>query len=315
MTYFLNPFHEDFYGVWVIDDRAHHPTFPCRRNAGRGHNIVAAWHEPIGAVPKTYDLSGNDADGNPVKDLTLQFAIGNDFLDWMILTIDLTDDSNVSFTAVPAAMQPWQIVDILNAHDTFPSYFEASIGRFEDEQQPRDRILITQKLGVERMKFFVVKGTADEVLGFNARVGIAELPTYFARHTVFNRDATTGLVAFEDGCNVLIELDPAAAGGASVVDDNLIDNAVDAKGHNLGYDSSVVRDDWELVQGQSSTFLFSKVSGAASASTTTTIEYPAGAKVGDLAKKIVEEFDGGGALLRKFIMPHTLTSGDLITPP
>jgi hypothetical protein len=315
MTYFMNPFHEDFLGVWVIDDRAHHPTFPCPRNAGRGHNIVVAWNEPSGTIPRSFDLSVNDADGNPVKDLTLQFAIGSDFLNWNFLTVDLTDDSNVSFTAVPAAMEPWQIVDILNAHPTFPSYFEASIGHYDEEQVPRDRILIRQKRGVESFKFFIVKGTADEALGFNARAGVAELPTYFDRHTVFNRDATTGLVAFEDGCNVLIELDPSNAGGASAVDDDIIDNAVDAKGNNLGYDSSVVQDDWELVQGQTSTFTFTKVSAAAAASTTTTIEYPAGAKVGDLAKKIVEEFDGGGNLLRKFIMPHTLVSGDLITPP
>jgi len=313
MTYFMNPFHEDFMGVWVIDDRAHHPTFPCNRNAGRGHNIVAAWKEPSGDPPRTWDLSGVDADGNATKDLTLQFAIGSDFLNWHFLTIDLTDDSNVSFTAVPSAMQPWQIVDILNAHDTFPTYFTASLGQYEND--PRDRLIITQKKPIEVMKFFVVKGTADEVLGFNVRVGVAELPTYFARHTVFNRDATTGLVAFEDGCNVLIELDPSNAGGASAVDDDIIDNAVDAKGNSLGYDSSVVQDDWQLVQGQSSTFSFTKIASGASSSTITKIIYPAGAKVGDLAKKVVEEYDAGGDLMREFIMPHTLVSGDLITPP
>ena len=313
MTYFMNPFHEDFYGVWVIDDRAHHPTFPCPRNAGRGHNIVTAWNLPSGDPPRTWDLSGVDADGDATKDLVLQFAIGADFLNWTILTVDLTDDSNVSFTAVPAAMQPNQIVAILNAHDTFPSYFTASLGQYEDD--PRDRIMITQKIPIERMKFFVVKGTADEVLGFNARAGIAELPTYFARHTVFNRDATTGLVAFEDGTNILVTLDPSNAGGASVVDDDIIDNAVNAKGINLGLDSSTIQEDWELVQGQSGTFSFTKIASGASTTTVTKIIYPAGAKIGDLAKKVVEEYDGAGDLMREFIMPHTLVSADLITPP
>jgi hypothetical protein len=309
MTYFQNPFNSDFYGNWVIDDRAHHPTFVCPRNAGRGDDMVAAWAEPTGGPdsPRTYNLSGTDADTNNHDTLNIRFAMNqNDFLDWIDLAIDLTDNTNAGLTPAPvaSAMRVSQIVAILNAHPTFQAYFTASQGVFGNSNDPRDRLIINSKFGATRMKFYILNGQAEEVLQFNARAGVAELPTYFARHTVFNRDATTGLVAFEDGVNQLVELDPQDAGGASNVDDDIISNAVDAQGKSLGLDPATVKADWELLEGQSPTFLFTNVVSA-----TETIVYPAGAKEGDLAKRIL--VSGSDT----FITPHTLASGDLITPP
>lgn len=307
MTYFQNPFNSDFYGNWVLDDRAHHPTFICPRNAGRGDEMVTAWAEPTGGpgTPRTYDLSGNDADSNAHDTLNIRFAIGNGFLDWVDLAIDITDNTNAGLSPAPvaASMRVDQIVSILNAHPTFQGYFEAAFGQFGNDSVPRDRLIIKQKLPNTRLRFYIVNGQAEEVLQFNARAGVAELPTYFARHTVFNRNAA-GAVAFEDGLNQLIELDPSNAGGASAVDDDLIDNAVDAKGNTLNLDSSTVQADWELLEGKSTTFLFTNVVSA-----NETIVYPAGAGVGDLAKRyLVSGSD-------TFVVPHTLESGDLITPP
>lgn len=308
MTYFQNPFNSDFYGNWVIDDRAHHPTFICPRNAGRGDEMVVAWAEPTGdpGTPRIYDLSGVDADTNSHAILNIRFALGNGFLDWVDLAIDITDNTNAALNPAPvaSAMRVDQIVAILNAHPTFRGYFEAALGQFGNDVVPRDRLIIKQKLPNTRLRFYIVNGQAEEVLQFNARAGVGELPTYFARHVVFNRD-TTGAIAFEDGVNLIIELDPSNAGGASAVDDAIVDNAVDAKGISLGFDSSTVRADWELLEGQSPTFLFTNVVSA-----TETIVYPAGAGVGDLAKRYLT--DGGG---NTFIVPHTLASGDLITPP
>jgi hypothetical protein len=120
------------------------------------------------------------------------------------------------------------------------------------------------------------------------------MPTYFDRHTIASR------FDFEDSVNKLIALDPVG----STVDADVIDNAVDARGNSLGFSSGTVREDWELLEGQSGLFQFTNV-----VSGTETIIYSAGAEEGDLAKKIVT--DSG----HTFELPHTLESGDLITPP
>jgi hypothetical protein len=330
MTWFMNPFANDFWGVWVIDDRAHHPTFPCPTNTGRGDNIVCAWAEATG-TPKTYDLSGNDADGDSTAVFTLQYSLDSAHMKWVQYSIDITDDTNVDYTIAANAVRPFQIVDVMNADIFFSSYFEASMGRFTDNHGNRDRILIKQKLPVTRMKFFVVKGRAETVLQFNARAGVSELPTYFRRHTVFNSltpgasvdpftvDVATGGATYKDGINQLIELDPNAAGGSVIVDDAIVGNAVDKSGNNLGYDNTTIQEDWELVQGQSSTFTFTSVLAGGSANpiveTIESLEYPAGAKAGDLAKKVVNEYDASGDIVYQYVIPYTLLASDLITPP
>lgn len=313
MTYFQNPFAADFHGVWVTEDRQYSPTFSCPRNTGRGDDIVSAFGEPTGNVPRTYNLSGNDADGNSHAVLNIRYALDGKFNDWHDMSVDLTDDTGLSFTAVAAAMLPSQIVEILNAHGTFSTFFTASLGTW-NKNAPADRILIRQKLPVTRMRFYIRNGRAEEVLLFNKFAGVAELPTYFSRHTVFNR-AADGSVAFDDGVNMLVELDPHAAGGSSVVDDNVIENAVDKNGVSLGHDATTVQEDWQLLKGKSTTFSFRIFSTGASTTTTTEIVYPAGAKVGDLAKKIIREYNGSAALMREFILPYTLESGDLVSPP
>lgn len=317
MTYFQNPFTAEFRGTWVLEDRQFSPTFICPQNYGRGDDLVCAWGEPSGtaASPRTYDLSGNDADGDAHATLHIRYAMDGKFVDWHQLSIDITDDTNVDFTAVPAAMLSSQIVAILNAHSTFSTFFTASLGVFSDTGiRAGDRILIRQKLATTRMKFYILNTQAEEVLLFNKRAGVAELPTYFARHTIFNR-ATDGSVAFDDGVNMLVELDPNAAGGSSVVDDNVIENAIDKNGISLGFDPSTVQEDWELLKGRSTTFSFRIFSNAALATSTTEIVYPAGAQAGDLAKKIIRHYNGSSVLLREWILPYTLTSGDMISPP
>lgn len=299
MTYFQNPFHSDFMGNWVIDDRNYAPTFKCPLNSGRGDEIVTAWEQPTGSggTPRTYDLSGNDSEGNDKSMLVIRFALGN-FLNWSTLTVDLTSNTNAALVPAPtaAAIRADEIRDILNAEPTFAQLFEASLGNF-DGAVFRDRLTIRQKLPATRLRFYIVNGQAESVLKFNARAGVAELPTYFSRHTVFNRNLD-GEVAFADGANLLVELDETNS-----IDADVIDSAVDARGVSLGLDSATVQADWQLLEGKSPTFLFTKISGA------TTIVYPAGAKVGDLAKMTVVS---GGNI---FIMPYTLTSGDLISPP
>lgn len=293
MPFFQNPFSDEYQGNWLLGDRHHMPTFVVPVNAGRGRDLVVSW------TNGPFDLSGNDADGNPTNILKLSFALHNT-KNWATISVNIS-----SGAASAAAVTEAEVIAALNANASFSSWFTASFANFYiDNKTPR--IHIRQRKSVTEFKFYVVNGQADEKLGFNARAGVAELPTYFARHTIANR------FVFEDSAGMIIELDP----GANDVDAAIIDGAVDAKGVSLEFDSSTIQDDYQLLEGRSGIFTFTKgPSNNAVSTTETIIEYPAGAKVGDLAKKTITRKDSGALVVSKFELPYTLESGDLITPP
>lgn len=312
MTYFQNPFASEFRGNWVLGDRQYSLTFSCPANTGRSDELIAAWKEPIGLSNSYYyNLSGNDADGNSTNILVIRISISGDFKNWNNLEIDLTDNSNANLSPAPNAssITPSQIVQILNANPTFSSYFVANLEKFASL---RGKVVIKQKFPVTRMKYFVVNGRAEEVLGFNARAGVAELPSYFKRHRVYGGDASFP----SDGTNAIVELSPSNSGGTSSVDDSVIDNAADHKGISLGFDSSNVREDYELIAGRASgLFTFQKITVDGSDRITQIIEYPAGAVIGDLGRKINYTYDGANSNPSAVTeVPYVLASGDLITP-
>jgi hypothetical protein len=312
MTYFQNPFASEFRGNWVLGDRQHSLTFSCPANTGRSDELIAAWKEPIGLSNSYYyDLSGNDADGNSKNILVIRVSVSGDFKNWNSLEINLTENSNANLNPAPnsSSMSPSQIVQILNANPTFSSYFVANLERFASL---RGKIVIRQKFPATRMKYFVVNGRAEEVLGFNARAGVAELPSYFKRHRVYGGNSSFPL----DGTNAIVELSPSNSGGDSSVDDNVIDNATDHKGISLGFDSSNVREDYELIAGRASgLFTFQKITVDGSDRITQIIEYPAGASVGDHARKINYTYGGSNTNPSAVTeIPYVLSDGDLITP-
>jgi len=273
-----------FQNLFTLADRHHIPKFVCPHNAGRGDEIVVAWNEG------PYDLSGTDSDGtNSTDTLEIVFAM-NDSKNWATVAV------NVAAGAVSsAAVTSEEIVTALNNDATFASWFLAILGPNGEANDTR-RVTIRQKKPITNFRFYINNGRAEEVLRFNARAGIAELPSYFSRHTMDNR------FLFDDSQNMLIELD--ATGG---VDGAIINNAVNFKGVSLDYTSASVSADWELLRGRSGLFDFTSDDG--SSSPNTKIVYPAGAQAGDLAKKIITS--GGNT----YVIPYTLQSGDLITPP
>jgi hypothetical protein len=290
MTFFQNVFTSDFEGNWVLGDRQHTPKFVVRRNFGRGDEVVSAWTEG------PYNFSGNDADGNSCDTLEIVYALMNP-RNWATLAITTTTGA-----ANTAAVTPEELVASLNANTTFAERFVAFLGIFPSGSR---RVEIRQKKPITEFRFYINNGRAEEKVRFNARAGVAELPTYFDRHTIANR------FTHEDNQNHLIALDPAG----NTVDANLIDAAVDSKGMSLGYDSSTVQEDWALLEGRSGLFQFQNgPSTNAVDSTETVIIYPAGAIAGDLAKKIVTKKDAAGAIIQIAEMPYTLTGSDLITP-
>jgi hypothetical protein len=292
MPFFQNPFHEDFEGNWVISDRRYVPKFVVGRNNGRGAEIVNSWNDG------PYDLSGNDVDGNERKYLSICFSLhGNK--NWATINLDITTTAS-SITSVTSL----EIANALNANNYFSERFTAKISSLNTLLYPR--VVVQQRKPVTEFKFYIINGKAEEALGFNARAGVFEIPTYFDRHTIENR------FNFEDSVGMLIKLDPEL----NDVDANIIDNAVDYKGMSLGYSSLSLKEDWELLEGRSGIFQFTKgPSEGAVVSTNTTIIFSAGAKKGDLAKKIVVQKDVDGIVVAEFETPYTLTNSDLITPP
>lgn len=297
MTYFQNPFSSEFRGNWSLSDRQHSLTFVCPGNSGRSDEVVFSWQEPTSGV---FDLSGNDSDGNPRNVLKIRFTVNNgDF--WSNIEVDLTDNTNALLDPAPidSQMSPYQIVSIMNRNPSFSSYFVANT--------EKNKIIVKQKFPISRMKYFIINGGAEESLKFNARAGVAELPSYFERSKIWGGDMSFPM----DGINSLVILDPT-----NTVDSNVIDYAVDSKGLPLNYDSGVVREDYELLEGRASgLFTFQKLTVDGSDRVTQIIEYPAGAKIGDLARKINYVFSGSNKNPDKVTeIPYLLKSSDIVTP-
>lgn len=299
MTFFQNPFPQDFQGNWVLGDRSHSLTFECPRNAGRSDELVTSWEDG------PFDLSGNDTDGNSRDTLTIYYSIHYPFTRWAVLTVDVTSEA-----ASSSSVYHHEISESLNASNDFSAWFTASINPNNKRVQIRSK-----KPGTE-FHFYIVNGRAEEALRFNKRAGVAELPTYFDRHKVVHLFSTLALMeSFPDRMNILIPLDPSNSGGASAVDDDVIDNAVDAFGNSKGFSSSTVQADYQLLKGRSGIFQFQSITVDSSDRITEIIEYPAGAKVGDFAKRTLYEYSGSNTNPdQKTELPYTLTSGDLVTP-
>lgn len=287
MPFFQNVFKSDWSGHMPLADRQYVLTFTCPGNAGRGDEIVTAWKLPS----PTYDFSGNDAESNAKDTLNIYFAIDPDFKNWSLLAVDVTTEA-----ASAAAATIYEVVDSLNEDTEFACWFTATVNN--------DRIIIRQKKPVTNMKFYVANGQAETVLGFNARAGVAELPSVYSRHTIANR------FAYPDGHGVIIELDPS-----NLVDAAVIDDAQDYRGVSLEFDSSDVQADWELLKGNSGLFIFKKQTVDGTSRITQIIEYAAGAGVGSLAKKTIMTYTAAQTQPDKIVeIPYILQSGDLVTP-
>jgi len=312
MSYYQNPFAEEFRGNWVLGDRQQALTFPCPSNAGRSADLITVWNEG------PYDLAGNDTDGVDKSILNLVFstASGNLFKQWTVLGIDVAG-------AVPGVTTPAEIAAILNANVTFTTFFTVNListmlspfgatvstSRGSDLfPSGSDRLVIKVNTG-KQVKFYVRNGQAESVLRFNARAGVAELPSYFDRHTVSN------IYAFEDCQNAIIGLDMALN-----IDKAVVTNATDAKGNILGY-TTTIQPDWKLLKGRSGIFNVQVISfvnaPGADYRIAQIIEFPAGAKVGDMSRRITYKYPAVAVTQPNqiFECPYQLTSAEIAATP
>ena len=367
MAFFQNPFFEEFRGTLPTGDRSSIKPYIVKGNAGRSFNSISAFKPPL--LNNTYNLAGNDSNGDANGNLVIKFAY-RDFRMFMTLTVDITG-------VVPASTTPTEIVGKLNLDPMFSTYFAASLSVFDSSGKiggtPLLHQIVINSKKADQVKFFVVNTSAEEVLGFNKKAGVSDIPLYFSRHTVDNlpnfidstgsliqlshiitnitlaapaviTSAAHGLVSLNkislfrsnsvvpvDGNNLTVTyigvdtfsaaMDVAGTAGTSgfwakAIDADLIVNALDANGKTLSYALATAKFDYQLLNGAASTFMFLKQVVDANSRITSSIQYPAGSQVGNLAVKFDFTYTGmQSAPDHVTQIPYVLTSTDLITPP
>ena len=227
-----------------------------------------------------YDLSSGSV-------LGFNFSWDAEFRNWSSVSIDVAGGD-------PATTSPGEVATALNANPVFSSLLVASVVKLEG----------SDSVGIEKnparkqtLKFYFSNAGAEETLGFNARAGVAELPEYFGRHTIENR------LNFPDSAGMLVRLDETDSADRAVIE-------------RAGFDPDAMLADWQLLRGRSpGLFTFKKMTVDGSGRITQIIEYPAGAVVGDFAKKTRYVYSGGNTNPSEVTeIPHVIQSGDLITP-
>jgi hypothetical protein len=270
--YYQNVFDSEFVGILLLGDRQLSLNFRVKGNVNTSHEMIAWNREP-------YDVSSS-------SNLTLNYSFDAGRT-WTILTVDVSASA-----ADDTAATCYEIANALNNDATFKELYEASV---INEPKTGNYLKIRAKRPRGNWKTYISNSSAESVLRFNKKAGIAELPSYFSRHVIGS--------AFPDSVNMLIELSDPVSG----VDVNIVEDA--------GFDSGTVREDWELLDGRSGMFNFQKMTVDGSDRITEIIEYPAGAGVGDLARKINYEYSGSNKNPDQITeVPYTLESGDLVTP-
>jgi hypothetical protein len=274
MAFYQNVFENDFIGHLLLEDRQYVLDFKVPANVNRP-GYMFAWGTP------TYNLVGNTT-------LTINYSIDAGKT-YYALALTLTSGATRSAAEVAAD---------LNANTNFFNLFEAKVVTAKDGI---GRLMLQAKLPNHQFKAYVSNSSAETVLRFNARAGVAELPDYFDRHTVTNfmNKGPGGTNEFPDSQGCLVKL--------TIPTDNWYIT-------NAGF-TATAQADYLLLRGRSLAFMFKKQTVDGSSRITQIIEYPAGAKVGDLAKKTTMTYTAAQTEPDQIAeIPYVLTSGDLITP-
>lgn len=231
--------------------------------------------------PEPFDFSSDNT-------LTINYAWDSEFKNWSALSINVAG-STASDT------KAHEVVSALNSDTTFASMFEAKISKNGTD----NHVLITAKSmrPKQLVKMYISNSSAEKKLKFNKKAPVVELPSYFEKDTIANR------FTFPNSLNHLIKLDESDS-----VDQQIITDA--------GLDFTAMQEDWQLLRGRASgIYMFKKQTVDGSSRITEIIEYPAGAIVGDLARKTIMNYTGVKTQPDEiFQIPYVLTSGDLIIP-
>jgi hypothetical protein len=220
------------------------------------------------------------------------------------LTFNYSFDSGSTWTALAvnvasgaastSAVTCQEIATALSANTTWAELYEASV---ISDPKAGNWLKVRAKRARGLWKTYISNTSAESKLRFNKKAGVAELPSYFSRHTIAN------IGEYDGSAGMLIELSNPVSG----VDVAIVDDA--------GLDSSTVQSDYELLAGRSGLFNFQKITVDGSDRITQIIEYPAGSVAGDFARKIQYSYTGANKNPDKITeIPYTLTNSDLVTP-
>jgi hypothetical protein len=279
MAFFQNLFNQEFRGNWVLGDRQYSLTFSCPANQNSSDLQLAYNNGP-------WDFTELDISGHQAGILTLNYAWDPELKNYTSLDIDVTGEN-------PSATTPQEVVNNLNSNETFFSMFTAELNNNFTS------VLIKSKTSrLKAIRLWISNTGAEKQMRFNKKAGVAELPSYFSRHTIDNR------FSFPDSTGSLILLDETDAD----IDMPIIEEA--------GFVPGEMKEDYELLAGRASgLFTFQKLTVDGNDRITQIIEYPAGAKVGDLARKINYTFSGANKNPEKVTeVPYILQNSDIVTP-
>jgi len=271
MAFFQNVFDQEFQGYLVLADRKLIPTFKVDPNRNLQSKQVA-WN------PGPYDLSSGGI-------LEFNFSWDTEFRNWSSISIDVSGSDAANTLAR-------EVVDSLNSDPTFYSMYVASVVMVDDMESVG---LSKNPKRKQAFKAYFGNGGAETKLGFNKKAGVAELPEYFSRHTIANRNR------YPDSMAHLIRLDET-----DPVDQAVIEAA--------GFVPAEMKTDWQLLRGRGSgIFTFQKLTVDSSDRITQIIEYPAGSLPGDFAKKINYTYISTNTNPSSITeIPYVLTDSDML---
>lgn len=281
MPFFQNPFDQEFRGNLPIGDRQYTLTFSVPANRNTSNYTVAYNCEP-------YDFSS-------LNTLTIKFALDKEYKAFASLAINIAG-------ATASATKAAEVVSILNANATFSWLFTAEVHEMKTASNTIGNSVIIKTNKSMYVKHYILNSSAESKMKFNKYAGVAEIPSYFSRHTINN------VYNYTDSAGMLIQLD----GTDTAIDRPIIREFL----NDTTWTNSSLKSDYQLLEGRSGLFTFRKQTVDSSSRITQIIEYPAGAIAGDFAKKITMSYTGSKTQPDSYAeVPYVLQSGDLITPP
>lgn len=333
MSFFQNLF-DDYEGCWTVGElKGYTMTFKVPANKNKGEVHLAWNYEP-------YDLSSDSI-------LKFNFAFDRDFKNFSSFEIDVAG-------AVPSATKASEIRDILNASAIFSDRFIAGVDNnrlYVRQKRPviNFRTYISNSGAELALKFNKFAGIADipsyfekdtienrfqttEAMGRLIRLSHPIVSNTVADPTVIsspNHGLQNGDIIYIVGSNSTPTIDGEREVTRINDDSFSVEVEVTVAGFNgewlneneyqiltdAGIEYSNMLLDWQHLRGRTSSYLFTKNVVDGSERITSQLVWPAGARVGHIAKKIIYTYDADNTTATtKLEIPYVLTASDLVSP-
>ena len=274
MAFFQNPFEFTFNGSLFGIGPQYTISYTIGANRNKSNYIAAYNAEP-------YDLSAGAT-------LTFNIALDPDMLSFQPFTMTLTGDNISAVTA-------FEVVSSLNSNTTFSEYFTARVTKFTNSDTKNTVLILAKNRNFFRC--YVSNTNAAFSLAVNKHAPVKELPDLFQQYSIQNIYSYLNL-----GSERILYLNPNNSNDAKVIT-------------NAGFDPNNPTPDWKLLASASPLYTFTKT---VYISETTNIDYKiiyhAGAIAGQMAKKIVYQYDENDNIVGVCEIPYILTNDDLLDP-